>query len=171
MVMINDFSDNNPYMKMFAEDFPMNTCLLDWTSEQGLRLLVCRGPFSYCAYIGVGPDHPFVGLEEFDFPCHHGVSYQGWDHAGGVTAKGWYFWGWDYGHCTDHIDYVGILPPGTPPEVLRIYQDMQDAIAGLGGPKTKQWTLKDVVTEGLEAMTRIQTMVEESQLEANKLIK
>lgn len=75
----------------YAADFAPGTTLHDHIDpESGLRLLVVRGPFTFCGYLGVKADHALAGLEELEFPCHCGVSYQTWGAAGTPWEEGWY---------------------------------------------------------------------------------
>ena len=74
--------------------------------EQGTRILIMRGPASWCAYIGIPLDHPLANYEYDDIPlqCHGGLTYAG--EGGGGWPKGWFWYGWDYGHSGDMFGFA-----------------------------------------------------------------
>ena len=94
--------------------------------EDGFRFLVMRGPSTLCAYFGVSEDHPLAGKAYDDIPieCHGGLTFA----SGGRDnwPKGWYWYGWDYGHCDDYAIY-------------------DDTLSGLRNGK--KWTVKAVVED------------------------
>lgn len=72
--------------------------------ENGVRFIVLRGPFHLCAYLGIPLSHPLAGFSEDDIPvdCHGGLT---WSRAGsgGYLPEGFWWYGWDYGHCDDYM--------------------------------------------------------------------
>ena len=79
----------------------------DWFDE-GLRIIIMRGPVSFCAYIGIPEDHPLAGFDYDDIPvnAHGGLTFS----ESGVKyfPKGYYWYGWDYAHAGDRCYYEGI---------------------------------------------------------------
>lgn len=155
----------------FASDYPVNAVLRDYTDDtSGLRYLVVRGPFSFCAYVGVPADHALSSLEELDFECHYGITFQQWGAAGTPWPEGWYWWGWDYGHYCDRIDWEAMLPAGTPKEVELEFLRMAQSLDGLGGLKTHDWTLAEVTEDVLTAMSALAEQLAQSQAFASLLL-
>lgn len=70
--------------------------------EDGVRLIVVRGPASVNAYVGVPKSHPLAdhGYDDLPLECHGGLTFAQlgkelpWD-------KDWYWYGWDYAHSGD----------------------------------------------------------------------
>lgn len=70
--------------------------------EDGIRLVVTRGPCSWNGYLGVPSDHPLAGHLYDDLPldCHGGLTFA--DEGNGKTfPKGWFWYGFDYAHLGD----------------------------------------------------------------------
>lgn len=148
----------------FASDYPVGTLLRDFVDpDSGLRMMVVRGPFSFCAYVGVKADHALAGLEELEFSCHHGVTFQQWGAADSQWPEGWYWWGWDYAHFTDFIDFEGALPADAPPEVREHTAKMQRQLMdGLGHSRPKNWALGEVVEDTLDVMMELKQALTQS---------
>lgn len=104
-------------------------------------MLILRGPFSLCAYIGVPKEHPLYGVDYEKVPvdCHGGLTFS---EEGGSTDKipslksGYWWFGWDYAHSLDKTfmpldlsDYsIEWLHKWTPREV---YLEMGPALKSL----------------------------------------
>jgi hypothetical protein len=101
--------------------------------EEGVRILVVRGPASLCAYLGVPKDHPLAGFDYNDLviSVHGGLTYG--STGGKEWPEGFYWYGWDYAHCDDYSTYYD---DGRTSEILR------------NGHK---WTVEEVVKEAKEA--------------------
>jgi len=86
-----------------AKALPIGTVFVD-RFDEGVRFIIMRGPCSLCAYIGVPSDHPLAGhpYDNVRIDCHGGLTF-----SDKFTDKfpGWYFYGWDYGHCGDKPFY------------------------------------------------------------------
>jgi hypothetical protein len=139
-----------------------------------LRLLVVRGPGSFCAYLGVKADHALAGLEELEFPCHCGVTFQAWGAAGTPWETGWYWWGWDYAHFMDAADFTTELPPDAPEEVreaLRELSAMRNNRPLMGGFRPKNWTVEEVFEDGLDALFELKTALEANEKLAATLLR
>ena len=145
--------------RRFATHFPVGSVPRDYVDpESGLRYLIVRGPYSWCGYVGVKADHALAGLEEFEFPCHFGVTFSGWGSADGPRPEGWYWWGWDYAHFTDRIDFLGSLPDDVPAEIRaemekldRMFQ--RDAIWKHTTPKN--WSLDEVAEDAMDVLMEL----------------
>ena len=155
----------------FASDYPVNAVLRDYTDgTSGLRYLVVRGPLSFCAYVGVPADHTLCSLEELDFECHYGITFQQWGAAGTPWPEGWYWWGWSYSHNTDWIDWEALLSPGTPKQFQLQVLKMAKALNGLGGKKPHNWTLAEVTEDALDALSALAEQLAQSQAFASLLL-
>jgi hypothetical protein len=73
--------------------------------DEGVRLIIMRGPCNLCAYIGIPKEHPLAGFEYDDVPisCHGGLTYA--SEGGKQWPEGFYWYGWDYGHSGDATYY------------------------------------------------------------------
>jgi hypothetical protein len=70
------------------------------------RVLIMRGPGTVNAYVGVKPYHPLYGVKYEELPSldvHGGLTYS--NHGGGSWPEGYWWFGWDYGHCNDKSFY------------------------------------------------------------------
>lgn len=114
-------------------DIPVGTVLKDFY-EEGVRVLVVRGPASLCAYIGIPKNHPLAGFCSDDIPlsCHGGLTYSGEGIKG--SPGGHYWYGWDYAHLGDACVYQYDKETGA---YVYDYQ----------GEKDKKWTVDEVVEE------------------------
>jgi hypothetical protein len=140
--------------KRYARDFAVGERAFDHTDvESGLRALVTRGGFSFCAYVGVQADHTLAGLEDFEFDCHWGVNWSSWGD-GDYLPTGWYWWGWDYGHAFDRVDF-----PGLPPEV----QARLDAMWESFQMPQKDWTVEEVTQDALDVLVTLREQLAHSE--------
>lgn len=84
--------------------------------DEGIRILIMRGPSSICAYLGVPEDHPLAGKEYDSVPlhCHGGLTFSGspdsTEKDKSPYPKGWYWYGWDYAHYDDYSTYDDKYP-------------------------------------------------------------
>jgi hypothetical protein len=101
--------------------------------EEGVRILVMRGPFHLCAYLGVPKDHPLAGFGYDDLPMqvHGGLTFG--SEGKKNWPEGWYWYGWDYGHSGDYCTY---------------YDDKLRTSAFRDG---KKWTVNEVIAEAKDA--------------------
>ncbi len=113
-------------------------------SDSGLRLLVMRGRFSWCAYVGAPCDSPLHGLEELQFSCHFDITfaqYGGeWPHP-----PGYFWWGWDYAHCTDRF----FPPPGR-----------EHLFDGLPRRRGKDWTVDEVFEDAWDVLMTLRAALQ-----------
>ncbi len=79
------------------------TILEDYFDE-GIRILIMRGPGSLCCYLGVPKNHPLAGFgcDDISLNCHGGLTFAG---GGENWPKDFYWYGWDYSHCGDKNFY------------------------------------------------------------------
>lgn len=73
--------------------------------QDGLALLVLRGPHSLCSYVGVPGGHPLYGADRdlLDISVCGGLNFMG-KHGEGANAMfppGFYFYGWSHDHRND----------------------------------------------------------------------
>lgn len=107
-------------------------------ADTPFRGLILRTEFCLCAYIGVPESHWMANMEELDFPCHRGLTFNA-PGGDGLRPAGWYWYGWDYGHAGDRLQL---------PEALMSVMD--DAMKNffLGG---KAWTAEEVELDLIDA--------------------
>ncbi|KVP75585.1 hypothetical protein WJ96_07705 [Burkholderia ubonensis] len=122
---------------------------------------------SFCAYVGVKADHALAELEELWFPCHFGINYRGWGKQGSPREAGWYWWGWDYAHWRDHVDYQAMLPPDASDEEKKVFEKV-NALMNRSEPyygfgPRKKWTVDEVFEDALDALMELKTSLEKSK--------
>lgn len=139
--------------KRYARDFAVGEVVFDHTdADSGLRALVLRGSWAFCAYVGVQADHTLAGLEELEFRCHWGITWSAWGDDAPHPA-GWYWWGWDYGHAFDKVDFPD-LPPGL--------QARLDALRDLYPTPSKDWTVEEVTQDALDVLVTLREQLAHS---------
>lgn len=81
------------------------TIYKDWY-EDGVRCVIMRGPCALCAYVGVPVKHPLSGFDYNDIPLsvHGGLTFSG-EFTPFESLRGYWWYGWDYGHCDDYSFY------------------------------------------------------------------
>jgi hypothetical protein len=96
--------------------------------DEGVRVLIIRGPASVNCYLGVPMSHPLAGFDYDSLPveCHGGLTFskEGDDSP---YPKGFWWYGYDYGHCDDlsfcdlrySVDRKNNAHPWTPEEVKK----------------------------------------------------
>lgn len=98
----------------------------------GVRVLVMRGPASWCVYLGVPIGHPLAGKDYDAIPldCHGGLTFS--SEGGGKTwPKDFWWYGYDYAHAGDFTDILGIRG-----EQFKDYND-------------HDWTVEEVVKDSI----------------------
>lgn len=82
----------------------LGTIVADWLDD-GIRVLVMRGPSSFTAYIGFLENHLLSGRDYDSIPidCHGGLTFS--SKGGDYWPKGFYWYGWDYAHYGDKVIY------------------------------------------------------------------
>lgn len=87
-----------------ATDLESGTIVRDWYDE-GLRIIIMRGPGSFNAYIGIPESHPLAGFDYDDIPIkvHGGLTFCG--KGKGSYPTGFWWYGWDYSHAGDASFY------------------------------------------------------------------
>lgn len=146
------YSDNQT-----AEGVKTSTIMADWFDE-GVRIIIMRGPAALCAYVGIPKDHPLAGFDYNDLPsidAHGGLTFS--SEGGGKYAKGhklagkktpWpsgYWWyGWDYAHLGDKTDFD--YPPKLKKALAKItakYNDVHkdDHNWTIGEIKKEAWSV------------------------------
>lgn len=119
-----------------AEGLGVGTIVHD-ILEDGLRFIIMRGPFHFCAYIGVPKDHPLAGFE-YDaisfVSAHGGFTFAGEGTKENKWPEGYYWYGWDYGHYGDRSYYAS--------EITSTISERND----------KDWTIEEVIKDSWGAL-------------------
>ena len=123
-----------------------------------LRALILRNDFCHCAYLGVPEDHWLANMQDLEFDCHFGLTFSG---AGGdgIRPAGWFWYGWDYAHYLDQLDY--------PPELLAALKK-----SGISNQfnKGKRWTVEELEMVVIEAAQCLMESLSKAQALAAALI-
>ena len=116
---------------------PVGEILHDEFNE-GVRFIIMRGPSSLCAYVGVPTSHPLANKSYDNLPidCHGGLTYSGEGGSGKYRPEGFFWYGWDYGHCDDYAFY---------------YDDQRHSLPELI-KNGKKWLVKDVIEDSWSAI-------------------
>ena len=105
--------------------------------DGGVRFIVMRGPCSLCAYVGIPSEHPLAGFDsdELTIDCHGGLTFAGEGDGENDKhrPKGFYWYGWDYGHLHDYV----------------FFYDKEPNLAGLDD---KKWLVEDVIKDSWGAI-------------------
>jgi len=107
--------------------------------DEGLRFIIMRGPYHWCAYIGIPLEHPLSGFfyGDLNIDCHCGLTFSsigGGERYGKPDPRpeGYWWYGWDYGHLGDKSFY------GTGKE----YEFLENS---------KNWTIGEVKKDSWKA--------------------
>lgn len=127
--------------------------------DEGVRFIIMRGPAALCAYVGVPSAHPAAGLDYNDVPlrCHWGLTFAG---EGSTPEKpnswpaGWFWYGWDYGHCDDAS-----------------FWDVKERSIAPSLSRGKQWTVKEVKDDSWSTVYDFQKYVKGIEQVAIKAMK
>ena len=109
--------------------------------EEGVRFIVIRGPSHLCAYVGIPTTHPLAGFNYDLIPitCHGGLTFGG-EGDDKYRPKGYFWYGWDYGHSGDYSFYYD-------KESWGCYAN------------DKKWTVEEVVEDSWDAIYDFQRLV------------
>lgn len=120
------------------------------------RGLILRSMTHFCAYIGVPEDSWLADMEHLDFQCHRGVNFR--RPGDGVhRPKGFFWYGWDYGHAGDEMTF--------PPEVMDV---MPAEFADLL-PKGKKWTVEEIEQDIFDAAMDLTESMKSAEELASRL--
>ena len=111
--------------------------------DEGLRFIIKRGPFSWCAYIGITKDHPLAGMgyDDISFiPAHGGLTFAGEGKEESSLSANYYWYGWDYAHAGDVTVYNKQYKIPTAPE-------------------DKDWTVDEVIKDSWETLSDFKQLV------------
>jgi hypothetical protein len=130
-------------MKKYKDDLwdvseiPSGTILRDWFDE-GVRILVMRGPASMNVYLGIPKDHPLAGFDydDLNVNCHGGLTFG--SEGGKYWPKGYFWYGYDYAHLGDFT----IFEEKGARDIQAEYDHSED----------KKWTLREIVDDSWEAI-------------------
>lgn len=77
--------------------------------DDGVRILIVRGPADMCVYLGMPEDHPISGFDYDSLPveAHGGLTFCG---SADYLPEGYYWYGFDYGHSGDYSFYYDTIP-------------------------------------------------------------
>lgn len=77
--------------------------------DEGIRVIVMRGPASVNCYLGVPKGHPMAGHSYDNVPieCHGGLTFAGDGTGRGKSdwPEGYWYYGYDYAHSGDMSFY------------------------------------------------------------------
>ena len=105
--------------------------------DDGLRVLIMRGPVALCCYVGVPLAHPLAGhsYDDLSIECHGGLTYS--NSGGDRWPEGFWWYGWDYAHAGDRCVYAYREP------LLSRFPLRADE---------KEWTVEDVKKDIWDAL-------------------
>ena len=116
-------------MSKNAEHYKYGDIVKEW-DEEGVKALVIRSNFSFCAYIGVPEGHKYYGKHYSTLPQelepHGGFTFAdsgGNNKRSGIFKDGYWYFGWDYSHYTDRVFLGGEIPPFEPKGMLIDWMD------------------------------------------------
>lgn len=124
------------------------------------RGLVLKGQPGYCAYIGVPESHWLADMEGLQFACHWGVTFRG-PGGDGIRPEGWYWYGWDYQHAGDFLEF--------PEELLAAAPEIAALIEGLNKGK-KKWTQEEIEHDLIDAAVSLLEALSAAQTHAQSLL-
>ena len=104
----------------------------------GIRLVIIRGPVCLCAYYGLPVEHPLAGVNYDELPVnvHGGFTFGGefnrpYHHSQKcMVLKGYYWYGWDYGHYGDQSFWGEENEEEKKWDVESVYNDAVDCLCG-----------------------------------------
>jgi hypothetical protein len=107
--------------------------------KQGVRFVIRRGLLSLCAYVGCLIDYPLANkhYDEIPLSVHGGLTFS-CEGNGVYLPKGFYWYGWDYGHAGD-----------------KTFQD--DMI--IFNKNGKEWCVNDVIFDSCSAIYDFATLM------------
>ena len=113
-----------------AKDIKIGTIVHD-VFDEGLRFIIMRGPYHWCGYVGIPEDHPLAGLSYNDInfvSAHGGLTFA--SEARDFWPKGYYWYGWDYGHAGDksYFDIPNYYREGKDWTIEEVIKDSWDAL-------------------------------------------
>ena len=119
--------------------------------EDGLRFLIMRGPCHLCAYIGIPISHPLSGYDYESLPvqAHGGLTFS--KKGVGKLLEGYWWYGWDYGHCDDYM-----ISKHYSPE----YSEFNE--------KMKKWDVTEVENDSWETLDDFKKLMRLAEKIANK---
>lgn len=146
------------------EDCELGDILYDVVDPRsGLRGLVLRGPFAFCAYVGAPREHLLDGVEDLSFDCHFGVTYTGW--GDGFRPVDWFWWGWDYGHFTDMTTISDEMSDLLPPELKA------QLGALFGDPRSlKRWSVGEIAAQVQEALDELASQLAAAKIYTHQIL-
>lgn len=141
------------------------TILADWY-EDGVRVLIMRGPGSLCAYIGVPSGHPLAGFDYDDIPldCHGGLTFSRSedqklkDGTNNLWPSGYWWYGWDYAHAGD-FSFTDLRP-----EIMAIKMKYESF------GQDKQWTVDEVKNDIRDVVYDFKKLINLAEKINNKII-
>lgn len=116
----------------------------------GVRYIIVRGPVALCAYVGVPSGHPLANRDYNELPLsvHGGLTYAG-EGDDKPWPKGYYWYGWDYGHYGD-VTFYDLIPGFSP---------LHDGFSPLHDRAATRWTFKQVKSEIWDATYEFSRLV------------
>lgn len=122
--------------------------------DEGVRIIILKGPASLCIYFGFPISHPLSGFDYEDIPVrvHGGFTYarEGDDNC---LPKGYWWYGADYAHSDDYCFYYDQSPIK---EMLHVHEN------------EKKWLVEDVYNDCWSTIYDIKSLVKLSEKIHNK---
>lgn len=147
----------------FGFEYPPNTVVRDLVDkESGLRMLVTRGGYSFCCYVGVRASHDLAGLKNLNFRCRRPIGFRDWGRVGSPRPEGYFWWGWDYTqqHATTPVT---VEPPRSGfAAVAKLDIEPMNDRQDLREPQTLDWSVSQVVDEGWAVLMHLKQVLSES---------
>ena len=138
-----------------ARDFGLKGCIVkDWYEDGVRRLILNMKGSHFTQYIGIPKGHPLAGFSYDDIPlnCHYGLTFSG-EGEGKLTAKDFYWYGWDYAHSGDYT----------------YFEKMKNDKLFKKSNNEKDWTFKEVIEDGRDVVYDFKRLIKLSERITNKL--
>jgi len=136
----------------------VGTIVADWFDE-GLRIIIMRGPGSFCVYLGVPLEHPIAGFDYDSIPldCHGGLTFSSDGQRKGRKLdekipkwpEGFWWYGYDFAHLGDKLVFD---VPG-----LSDY-----------GKEDRNWTIKEIKDDAWTAIYELKKLMKLAERIKNK---
>ena len=88
-----------------AKEVKPRTVVFTGIWEKDIQLMIRRG-MAWCAYVGIPMKYRITkNYNDIDIECHGGLTFgeKGVDDS--EYKKGYFWYGWDYGHFGDYVHY------------------------------------------------------------------
>ncbi len=127
-----------------AKGLEVGIIVADWFDES-IRIIIMRGPVSFCVYLGIPLDHPLAGKSYNDLliECHGGLTFSAKGEK--QWPEGYWWYGYDYAHGGDKVHFK------TDYGLDKLSQYEHD------------WTLEEIEKDSWEAIYSFQKLIKLSE--------